>query len=305
VTRIVTFTMNPSIDRSCSVQHIVPDFKLRCSDLEREPGGGGINVARVIHELGGEALALWTRGGPMGALLEGLLDDAGITHRPVPIEGITRENVIVFERASERLYRFGMPGPPIASREADRCLEAIASLDPAPDYFVASGSLPDGAGSDFYARVARLLPGSTRLIVDTTGEPLRCVLEEGVFLIKPNIRELGLLLGEKVEEDFQIEAFSKLLIEEGKAKVVVTSLGVGGAMLVTAGGAKHIMSPTVPIRSSVGAGDSMVAGIVLALARGDSVEAAARYGIVAGAAAVMTPGSTLCRREDVERLAAR
>jgi 6-phosphofructokinase 2 len=261
-------------------------------------------VARVIHELGGEALALWTRGGPMGALLESLLESEGIAHRPVPIEGITRENVIVFERASERLYRFGMPGPPIASGEAESCLEAIASLDPAPDYFVASGSLPDGAGADFYARVARLLPGTTRLIVDTVGEPMRCVLEEGVFLIKPNIRELGLLLGEKIEEDAQIESFSKHLIEEGKVQVVVTSLGAGGAMLVTAERTEHIISPTVRIRSSVGAGDSMVAGLVLALARGESIEAAARFGIAAGAAAVMTPGSTLCRREDVERLAA-
>jgi len=305
VSRIVTLTMNPAIDRSCSVQHIVPDFKLRCSEPKREPGGGGINVARVIHELGGEALAFWTRGGPMGDLLAGLLDREGIAHAPVAIDGITRENVIVFERASERLYRFGMPGPPLSSREAERCLEEIERLDPAPDYFVASGSLPDGAGDDFYARAARLLPESTRLIADTSGEPLRCVLDEGVFLIKPNIRELGLLLGEKIEEDAQIEAFSKHLIDEGRTRAVLTSLGAAGAVLVTAGGTEHIMSPTVPIRSSVGAGDSMVGGLVLALARGDTIEAAARFGIAAGAAAVMTTGSSLCRREDVDRLAAR
>jgi 6-phosphofructokinase 2 len=167
---------------------------------------------------------------------------------------------------------------------------------------VLSGSLPEGVGDDIYAKLAKQMPEECRVVVDTKGDVLARSLETPVYLIKPNVRELGQLVGRDIESDEEIVEVSRRLISDGKVQVVVTSLGSGGAMLVTADHTEQLRSPTVKIRSKVGAGDSMVAGIVLGLARGWSVRDAVRLGIAAGAAAVMTEGTELCRRADVERL---
>ncbi len=299
---IVTLTVNPVIDKSSSVDRVVAEIKLRCSEPTFEPGGGGINVARAIHTLGGRARAIWTRGGWTGQLLHELLAAEHIEQVEVPIQGMVRENLIIFEESTTLQYRFGMPGPHLSEAESQRCLQIIEQLDPPPSYLVASGSLPPGTADDFYFRVVQRLPKDCRVIVDTCGAALVRAIEAGVYLIKPNLRELGQLAGEHLQDDAHIERAARELIHRGHVEVVVVSLGSGGAMLVTADDAQHIRSPTVPIRSKVGAGDSMVAGIVVRLAHGDPIDRAVRYGVAAGAAAVMTPGTALCRREDVERL---
>lgn len=299
---VVTVTLNPAIDKSCSVDQVAPDRKLRCSQPAFDPGGGGINVARVIRRLGGDTLALWTCGGPMGELLAGLLDEEGVPHQPVHIAGLTRENFIVFERTSEQQYRFGTPGPPLAEDEAERCLQQVRSLDPAPEFLVLSGSLPPGLADDFYGQLIRQASKSSRVVLDASGPALTRGLTEPVFLIKPNLRELGQLAGHEIEDESQIREVAQELIGDGRVQVVVTSLGSAGAVLVTSSGAAHISAPTVPIRSKVGAGDSTVAGIVFGLAQGRSLFDAVRLGIAAGAAAVMTEGTELCRRSDTERL---
>lgn len=299
---IVTVTLNPAVDKSCSVDRVIAEHKLRCSPPQFDPGGGGINVARAIHELGGRATAYWTRGGPLGELLHQLLDATGVEHRPIEVEGTTRENLIVYEEASAQQYRFGMPGPEFTSRDAARCLDAIGQIDPPPDYLVLSGSLPPGCDPGFYAELARRVSSSCRVVVDTSGRALQESLQSGPFLIKPNLRELGQLFGGAVQSDSEIEKAARQLIDSGRVQVVVTSIGSGGALLTTADQTEQIRSPTVPIRSKVGAGDSMVAGIVHRLAEGDGIAEAARFGVAAGAAAVMTPGTMLCRREDTERL---
>lgn len=302
-TAIVTLTVNPALDVSSSVDHVVPERKLRCEAPCWEPGGGGINVSRALHKLGGGSLALYTRGGPTGQQLEALLNEEGITHQPVPIEGTTRESFAVFEAATGLQYRFNMPGPPLREREWQSCLEALEALQPAPAFIVASGGLPPGVPAEFYARVARLgREMGARVIIDTSGPPLVAAVNEGVFLIKPNQNELGPLIGSvEGDEDRQVAAVREL-VATGRCEAVVISLGRAGALLVAVDGCERIPAPTVPIQSKVGAGDSMVAGIVLALARGEPVRNAARFGVAAGTAAVMTPGSELCRREDVERL---
>lgn len=297
---IATLTVNPALDAGCRVDRVTPEHKLRCSEPELEPGGGGINVARAVQELGGQALALWTCGGPHGELLKNLLDEAGLPHRPIPVAGNTRQNLTVDETGGDQQYRFVFPGPQMTAADAGRCFDALESLDPAPEYLVFSGSLPPGLDEDFYAQAARRVTG--RVIVDTSGRPLEEALEGGLYLIKPNIRELSRLAGREIEDDSAIISTARRLIDAGKVEVVVCSLGSGGAVLVTADETEHVRTPTVPIRSKVGAGDSMVAGIVLALARGKSVAESARFGVAAGAAAVMTPGTELCRRQDTERL---
>jgi 6-phosphofructokinase 2 len=299
---IVTLTLNPAVDKISSVRQVVPEDKLRCSEPHYDPGGGGLNVARAIKILGGEATAWWTRGGPLGELLAQRLDAESVPNRPIPIQNMTRENFIVYEESSTKQYRFGVPGARLSPEELDRCARELRESDPPPEYLVLSGSLPPGTPEDFYARLADDAPPSCRVVIDTSGKPLRAGIEGGAFLIKPNIRELGELAGQDVTQDAQIEDFSRGLVQSGKVQVVVTSLGSAGVVLVTADTSERIRAPVVKIKSKVGAGDSTVAGIVFGLAQGKSIQDAVRLGVAAGSAAVMTEGTQLCRKEDTLRL---
>ena len=299
--RIVTLTMNPAVDVTARADHVSPDRKLRLREVRRDPGGGGINVARAVHELGGEVEACYLAGGANGELLGELLAAEGVARRRVAVDGHTRDDLTVTDESGDRQYRFVMPGPEISASEGDRALEAV--LETSPELLVASGSLPPGAGDDFYARLAEACRGrGVELVLDTSGEALVRALEVGVHLVKPNLRELAGIAGRDIEDDRDLEAVARRLVEDGGAAVVAVSLGSGGLSVIDADGCRHVKSPSVPVRSKVGAGDSAVGGLVLALARGDGLDAAARWAVAAGAAAVMTPGTELCRRDDVERL---
>lgn len=301
---IVTLTVNPSIDKYTEIQHVVSERKLRCGKPNRSPGGGGINVSRAIHRLGGRSTAVYTAGGPAGELLISMIGKEEIDHRPVRIEDFTRENLTVYEKQSEKQYRFGMPGPQLRDEEWNNCLDELCRLSPKPAYIVASGSLPPGVPDDFYRKVARLAREmDSRLIVDSSGDAFRAaVRDEGVFLIKPNLTELEALAGQSLESEYDQVAFAKGLIKDGSVEAVALSLGSGGAVFVHGEEHHYFRAPTVKIRSKVGAGDSMVGGMVLAAARGAPLFDAVRFGIAAGSAAVMNPGGELCRKEDAERL---
>ncbi len=300
---IITLTMNPAIDKSAAVENVVPERKLRCGPPRYEPGGGGINVSRAIHKLGGESTAFYLAGGPLGEMLSNLLDQEGLNHHPTNIKGLTRQSLTVYEESTGQQFRFGMPGPEVDEKEWKKLLEKLLTHDPKPAYLVASGSLPSGVPKDFYARVARSARETgVRMIVDTSGEPLSLAVQEGVYLIKPNLREFGNLGKAEIEQESEQEALARRIIEKGRSEVVVVSLGAAGALLVEKQGHERLRAPIVSIKSKVGAGDSMVAGITLRLAQGDSVVEAVRFGVAAGAAAVMTPGTELCRKEDAESL---
>jgi len=238
----------------------------------------------------------------MGEWMRELLDDEALDHQPVAVQGRTRTNLIVREERSEQQFRFNMPGAALSRQETRACIDLVEKLDPSPEFLVLSGSLPPGVPSNFYAQISHAAPKTTRVVLDTSGDALRGGLESPVFLIKPNLHELEQLAGRDITGNEDIREVSRQLIDEGKVKAVVTSLGRGGAVLVTADHCKHVGTPTVKIRSKVGAGDSTVAGIVLALDRGESITDALRFGVAAGAAAVMNEGAELCRREDAERL---
>lgn len=300
---VVSLTMNPAIDKSATAELIAPEIKLRCFDVRRDPGGGGINVSRVIKRLKGESIAIFPSGGMTGKLLEQLLDGEGITHQPIPIQAMTRENFTAYDEVTEVQYRFGMPGAELTADEAQACLASLSDVDGQPAFVVMSGSLPPGVEPDFTRQVAeRVTEMGAKLVIDTSGEALTAALEVGAYLIKPNIRELRLLVDAKLRTEREQEEASRDLIKQGKAEVVVVSLGAAGAMLVTADLTKRMRAPVVAIQSKVGAGDSMLGGIVLKLAQGEDIVEAVRYGIAAGAAAVMTPGTQLCHYDDVEQL---
>lgn len=300
---IVALTLNPAIDKSSRVDHVVAEHKLYCKTPRFEPGGGGVNISRAIKKLGGESLLLYPAGGLTGTRLQELLDEEGLNHLPFPIEGLNRESLVILEESTGQQYRFVMPGPQLRKEDWESFIQKLASMEPPPDYVVASGSLPPGAPPDFYARVARAgKKRGAKVIIDASGEALDAALQEGVFLIKPNIREFRKLVGKEIKEKSQIKAAARKIVESGRCEVLVISLGAAGALVVSETFTEHILPHTVPIISKVGAGDSMVAGIVLSLARGNPLRESVLFGVAAGTAAVMTPGTELCQREDTERL---
>ena len=303
MTKIITLTMNPTIDKSTSVENVTAEKKLRCEHPHFEPGGGGLNVSRAVHKLGEESLALYLSGGPPGEMLGKLLDAEQIRHQAIAIKGMSRENLAVYETSTGQQYRFGMPGPEILEQEWRDVLKRLEQLDPSPELIICSGSLPPGVPVDFYAQIAdRARHLGAKVVLDTSGEPLTVAAKTGVFLMKPNHAELETLEGQPLESEHQQEELLRRLVAEGRAEIVVASLGAAGALFAWKEKVSRVRAPTVNIKSKVGAGDSMVAGMVTALARGWDVPDAVRFGVAAGAAAVMTPGSELCSREDTERL---
>ncbi|WP_018615353.1 1-phosphofructokinase family hexose kinase [Segetibacter koreensis] len=300
--KIVTLTLNPAIDKSTTVNSIVPDKKLRCSVPKFEPGGGGVNVSRAIKKLGGSSTAIYLAGGHSGKYFEHLLFAEGINSCVVEIEEQTRENLIVVDNSSNLQYRFIMPGPEVREHEWQQCLN-ILEKSSGVEYIVASGSLPNGVPEDFFGRLAAIAKKITaKLVVDTSGEPLRHAINEGLFMIKPNMGELSSLKGvEELHAEDAIRA-AKEIINRGGCEMMVVSMGASGASLVSKDIVFNCPSPVVKRRSTVGAGDSMVAGMVLGFLRGLPLREVLQYGIAAGTAATMNTGTELCKKEDVEKL---
>ena len=300
--RIVTLTMNPALDIATSIERIVPERKLRCDVPRYDPGGGGINVARVIHSLGADALAIFPAGGAAGEWIGHLLRQEGVAHSAIPISGFTRESLNVVERESGRQYRFILPGPEIGSHDQRLCLEALEAAAGDAEYIVASGSLPRGVPEDFYARVGEVAKRlGRRLVLDTSGPALRHA-GTGVHLLKPSLSELESLLGHSIRDEREEEQAARGLIEQGRCEIAVVSLGARGALLASKAGIERLPAVQIASRTAVGAGDAMLAGILAGLTRGLALGEAVRFGIAAGTAALLAAGTQLCRPEDVERL---
>ena len=298
---IVTLTLNPAIDSSCQADEVGPVHKIRTFEERYDPGGGGVNVARVIRELGGEAIAVYLAGGLTGQAFTHMIDAIGLQHRAIPIHGYTRVSHTVYERSSGQEYRFVPQGPEIHEDEWQACLRELESLE--FDYLVASGSLPKGVPDDFYASVAHMVrERSARFVLDTSGAALRRALEAGVYLVKPNLRELESVVGRSLREPAEQEEGARQLVARGHAEIVTVSLGADGALLATRAGCRRLRAPKVKPRSAVGAGDSFVGAMTLGLAQGRTPEDAFALAVATGTATVLTMGTELCRREDVLRI---
>ena len=299
---IVTLTMNPALDIATATDRVVPAHKLRCAASRYDPGGGGINVARAVHALGGHAVAIFPAGGAAGEMIRHLLDEEDVAYDAIAIAGFTRESLAVEERATGKQFRFILPGPEISEEIQEYCLGQLTRRAAEADYIVASGSLPLGVRDNFYSRVATLAKSlGKRLILDTSGAALKQA-GGGVYLLKPSLRELQDLVGREIRTEREQERAAQQIIEQGRSDVVVLSLGEEGALLATAEGSERFAAIPVAVRSTIGAGDSMLAGIVLGLSRSLALNQAIRFGMVAGAAALLGSGTALCRFADVERL---
>lgn len=301
---ILTLTPNPALDVFTSTPRVQPEHKLRCTAPLLHPGGGGINVARVLARLGTDVLALFPAGGLTGGRLQALLEAEQVPNEVLPIAGETRESFSAHEEASGQDFRFVLPGPLLSESEWQACLERACQLRPTSGLVVASGSLPPGVPDDFYARLAhRLAADGRRLVLDSSGASLACALEAGVHLVKPSLRELRELTGASLETQAQRRAACEALVRSGKAAIVALSLGPEGALLVAERGAWHAPALPVQVVSTIGAGDSFLAGLVFALASGRELPEALRTALAASAAALLSGGTALCQPQDVARLA--
>lgn len=301
--RIITLTVNPAVDKSTTVEGISPSNKLRCSTPVYDAGGGGINVSRAIKRLHGDSLCIHLSGGSTGNRLVNLLNKESLNQLLIPIESSTRENFSVTDTSTNQQFRFGMPGESILEKEWKSVLKKLKELLQEGDFLVASGSLPEGIPNNFYANVAAICKEKqAKLILDTSGEPLLKAAKSDVYLLKPNLGELSAICGVDSISILQLEDLAKDFLKKKTCEVLVVSLGAQGAMLITETLTKHIIAPTVHSKSTIGAGDSMVAGMVFSLAQGKSLEEVVGFGVACGSATTMNSGTQLFKKEDVEML---
>ena len=299
--RIATLTVNPAVDMACAAAAVQPTHKIRTTDERLDPGGGGINVARVVHALGGDVLALIMTGGVTGRLVEELLDEAGVRWRALPIRGRTRISLNVHEQKGGLEYRFVPEGPMVEPDEWCGALEVLRNLE--ADWIVASGSLPRGVPADFYAQVAAIVTRrEQKFVLDTSGAALRAAVGQGLELLKLSLGELEFLIGREVRDPQLQEKEVASLIRAGAANMIAVSLGRDGAILGTSDGISRVPAPTVQERSAVGAGDAFLAALVLGLARGMSRRDALALGVAAGTATVRTYGTAQVGQADVGAL---
>lgn len=292
---IVTLTPNPTVDLSWDVGRLRSEGKVRATSRGVSAGGGGINVARVVHDLGGAATAVVAAGGLTGERLLQLLDDEGIDHRDVAISGETRLAVVLTEREDDRSYHLVPEGPRLSRDETDRLIDAVTACLEEDGLVVASGSMAPGSGDDFYARAAEAVGSrNARLVLDTSGEALRAALEEGVHLVKLNRKEAGELLGEPVDSFDDARRFNEGLVDGDRAAVVITTVGEHGAMCTTRSGSAEVHTPPLPrpAHSDAGAGDSLLGGLCTALAEGEQVIDACRWGVAAASSTVSTSNTS-------------
>ncbi len=301
--KIITLTVNPVLDKNTTVSRLVPGQKLPCGAPVFYAGGGGINVSRAIQNLGGTSLAIYLAGGPCGTILKHLMTAKRIEQKTVAIAGWTRENTTVLDRATRLPYHFGDPGPAVFENEWQKALDLIEENLGMGDYLVASGKLTAGIPDDFYVRVAELASSKkARLVLDTKGPALKRAVGSEIFLLKPNIGELSELYAAGPIAQSELESLAQKFIGDHRCKALVVSMGARGALLATSKTLVYVSAPIVAQKSMIGAGDSMVAGMVLAHRAGKDFVDMVRYGVACGSAATLKPGAQLCQKNDVDRL---
>jgi 6-phosphofructokinase 2 len=299
---IITLTLNPAIDGASDAPRVSATHKIRTTNDRYNPGGGGVNVARVVKRLGGDARAIYLAGGATGGVLDSLLDRDQISRTRINIAGHTRISLAVHDQSSGLEYRFVPEGPMVSEAEWKSCLAILASAS--CDFLVLSGSLPRGVPDNFYARVLANTQGS-KIILDTSGRALATTLQAGgIFLVKPSRGELEKLMGHALINDDAILAAAKSIIASGQATNVAVSMGHEGALLVGAESVRRLPAIDVAAHSAVGAGDSFVGGMVFGLASGLAMDHAFNLAIAAATATVMSPGTDLCHKADVDRFLA-
>lgn len=302
--RIATLTINPAVDLATQADSVQPGHKIRTFGERYDAGGGGINLARVVSELGGNTLSLFASGGVTGRFIEEMLTTAKVPWQAVRIQGSCRISVTVRDQSNGQEYRFVPRGPELTASDCANILAALRDVQ--ADWVVASGSLSPGVATDFYAKAADVVRArGAKFALDTSGPALTASLGHGVSLLKPSLSELESIVGQQVRSLSGQMAQAKRLVETGAAEMVALTLGADGAILATAERVVHAPAFAVSERTGVGAGDSFLAGLVLGLAEERTIEDALRLALACGASAVQGSGTAQVRRAAVEALLAR
>jgi len=299
---IATITLNPCLDEHIMVDGLIVDEANRWVGLRRYAGGKGIDVSRAIHEMGGVTVAYGFIGGPDGRILEILLDEGGVPFSFTPIRQETRTNFIITDTRTGQQTRIDAPGPRISKGELERLLKKLRQIRPTPDLITAGGSVPPGIPVSIYYDIIMEAKGQgVRAIFDSDGQWLLEGIRAKPYLIKPNVHEVEALLGRELPSEEAIIEAALDLLEMG-IEVVVISRGKDGIIAATKESLIKAVSPSVKVRSKVGAGDCTIAGLALKLAYGEPLLEARRLAVAMGTAAVLTSGTELCHKADVERL---
>ncbi len=298
---ILTVTLNPAIDKSTITDLIQPEAKQRCTDVLNEPGGGGINVSKALKKLEAASVALFPAGGHNGEMLKSLLTAEKIPFHSINSSVETRENWVVLESETNHQFRFTFPGKSIEEQVIKNLIDDILSYSPA--YIVASGSLPPGLPDYFYGLIVKTANAvGAKCIVDTSGPALQALQGKHAFLIKPNISELCKMLNIDKLQTNEVPDAAQQAVRDGFAELIAVSMGPDGAWLVTQEKKYFASAPIVKKKSTVGAGDSMVAGITYMLQQQQPLQQVINFGVACGSAATMNEGTQLFKITDVHQL---
>jgi len=299
---IYTLTLNPAVDRELTVPAMEFDSVLRATDARVDFGGKGFNVSRLLKGLGTPSTAVGFLGGRAGELLQDGLQSLGIGTEFVWVPGETRTNVSIVTQSHDHYLKVNEKGPLVDESKQQELLDKIDSLARQGDWWVLAGSLPPGVANDFYARVVNVLNRhEAQAILDTSGESLKMGCAEKPYLVKPNAEEARVLTGLPMDTPSEIASGAAAIRSLG-ARNVVISLGKKGALLHTADGTWLTHTPTVQEKNPIGAGDSMVGGLVWALTRGLALKKALGWGVASGAATASLPGTEVGTRPLIEEL---
>jgi 6-phosphofructokinase 2 len=301
---ILTVTLNPALDLSTAADEVRPELKLRCEKPVVDPGGGGINVSRAIKHIGGQSTAMVALGGATGTRIAEMLKSDGLSLVRLTAPGETRQSLAVTDRSTGGQYRFVLPGPEWHKAHVADMTQAIAEGARAGGWVVVSGSNPPGVPAGFEQMLTvRLKNSGAKLLVDTSGEALQVLAGSStpVDVLRMDSHEAEDLAGRPLPTREDSAGFAAGLVKDGAARSVIVARGADGSVIAGPDGAWHAVAAKVKVVSAIGAGDSFVAGFVLAMARNWPVEEALALGTAAASAAVMTPATELCHAADVER----
>ncbi len=298
---IGAITLNPSIDQHILIKKLIKDDAIRAISIHRDPGGKGINVARVLTELGGTVKAYGIVGGCAGYMLRDLMDKSNVSFEFIEILDETRINIIITDKSDHSQTRISAAGPNAQWEDVNKLFSLLKELKPFPKFWALGGSLPPGLPPDTFKRIIALLNHKgAKCVLDADGEALSLGIESYPFLIKPNEYELSRLINKSLNSEDEIIKAAELLSH--KAEYVLVSLGPKGAILARKGVLLKAITPSVEVKSKVGAGDSLIAGLLLKLEEVASMEEAFIFGVACGTAAVLTEGTKLCSLENVNKI---
>ena len=302
MTDILPITLNPALDVLTTIDKVSDTHKMRCGAVIKHPGGGGVNVARVLHRLGANCVALYLAGGVTGERHHQLMKAEKVRCHVMPIAEEMRESFTAHETSSGNDFRFVLPGPNVSATEYEACFDYVAQHMPKKFLVISGGSAP-GVPDNFYARLAALAKQhGVRVVLDANGPALAEALKVGVYLFKPSLRELRDLTGQALPDEETQMAAAQQLIQSGQAEIVAVSLGAEGAMVVSADQFWQARALKVDVQTTIGAGDSFVGAMVWSLGRGDALLKSFQYGLASGAAALLTPGTSLSTAEKIHLL---